>query len=195
MGKKLGGALGQGETALPTGGIGKFDITNFKWWIPSWHEFGIFALAVFLTYWVIQIYQYSNVETKIMRESRCYKDKHSIKAGGTQYVTATNAQNLPLYSVGYNISGKQMSLECACKEGDIVNTFKNIPTYDLSNNSVSKVATKQCNCDSDLLSASPNVYFTGYPGIVKFMNTASASSANNLSNDPSIDTSYFLPTK
>lgn len=195
MGKKILGGNGPGSET--TGGvkssIGIFEFTNWKWWIPSKHELAIFILAVFLTYWVVQTYQYNSVETKLIRESRCYKDKHSIKAGGTQYVTATNSQNLPLYNVGYNLSGKQVNIECACKEGDIVNTFKNIPIYDLSNNSVSKSTTKQCNCDSDLLSASPNIYYNGYPGIVKFMNTATSASSADLSNDPSIDTSFFLP--
>jgi hypothetical protein len=189
----------QGASTAPTtsgtnaGAVGAFDITNPSWWIPSTHEIAIFVLAVFLTYWVIQIYQYNTVETKIIQESRCYKNKHAIKAGGVQYATATNAQNAPLYTVGYNLSGNQVSLECACKNGDIVNNFKNIPMYDFTNNSVTNTASKQCNCDTDLFSASPNVYFTGYPGIVKFMNTASVS--KNVMNDQNIDTSYFLPTK
>ena len=186
MGKKILGGFPD---------IERFNITNIGWWIPDFWELVIFALAVFLTYWVIQTYQYNSVELKLMNESRCYKDKHSLKAGGIQYATATNSQNLPLYTVGYNLSGKQTTLECACNKGDIVNTFKNIPTYNLLNNSVTKVSEKQCNCDTDLLSASPNIYYNGYPGIVKFMNTASASKSTDLSNDPTIDTSYFLPTK
>ena len=190
MGKKIGG------NPLDAGSItGRFEFTKLQWWIPTFKELALFILAIFLTYWVIQIYQYNNVETKIVKESRCYRDKHAVKAGGTEYVTATNAQNLPLYRVGYNLSGKQMTLECACNQGDIVNTFKNIPVYNLSNNSISRGNEKQCNCDSDLLSESQNIYFTGYPGIVKFMNTAAGSSSNDLTNDPSIDTTYFLPTK
>ena len=179
------------------GVVDRFDITKASWWWPDIVEICVFICAVFLTYWVIQIYQYNTVETKLIKESRCYKDKHSIKSG-IEYVTATNAQNKPLYKVGYNLSGKQSTLECACNKGEIVNNFKNIPMYDLANNSVTKVDVKQCTCDSDLLSASPNIYFNGYPGIVKFMNTATNSTktdSSQLSNDPSIDTSYFLPTK
>jgi len=198
--RRFGGisdAIITGGSAQPLpvdgGKVGQFDITNPSWWIPSLHEIAIFVFAVFLTYWVIQIYQYNTVETKIIQESRCYKNKHAIKAGGIQYATATNAQNQPLYSVGYNLSGKQVNISCACNEGDIVNTFKNIPVYDFTNNSITITPAKQCSCDSDLLSASPNVYFNGYPGIVKFMNTASVS--KNVGHDPNIDTSFFLPTK
>ena len=182
-----------GGAELEAGAIGMYDITKFGWWIPSRYEIAIFVLAVFLTYWVIQIYQYNTVETKIIQESRCYKDKHAVKSGGTQFVTATNAQNAPLYTVGYNLSGKQASIECACNSGDIVNTFENIPVYDFKNNSVVNDNSKQCHCDSDLLAVSPNIYFNGYPGIVKFMNTAVVS--KDPTHDSSVDTSYFLPTK
>ena len=174
------------------GELPNFDFTNPEWWIPGLHEIGIFTLAVFLTYWVFQIYQYNTVETKIIQTSRCYKDKQSIKAGGIQFASATNARNEPLYTIGYNLSGKQTSLECACNKGDIMNTFTNIPVYDLSNNSITKNTTKQCSCDSDLLTASPNVYYSGYPSIVKFMNSASSSTATDINTDNTIDRTFFL---
>jgi hypothetical protein len=97
-----------------------------------------------------------------------------------------------LYTVGYDLPGKQVSIECACKEGNVVNNFTNIPVFDLTNNAITVVPSKQCSCDSALLSASPNIYFNGYPGIVKFMNTASVS--KKPSDDPAVDTTYFLPT-
>jgi hypothetical protein len=188
-------------TPVPdTGGVANknevdYDFTKLRWWIPTFHEIGIFLLFIFLTYWVIQIYQYNKVETNIIQNSRCYRDKHSIKEGGIQYVTATNARNEPLYTVGYNLSGKQTSLECACNTGNIMNTFNGIPIYDMSTNSISKNTTKQCSCDSDLLGASPNVYYNGYPDIVKFMNSTSSSTAQDLNKDNTIDRSYFLGGK
>jgi hypothetical protein len=172
--------------------VGIFDISNLKWWIPKPEEILIFACFVFLTYWLSTIYKYNTVENQVIQTSRCYADNHALKAGNQQYATATNARNAPLYTVSYNLAAKQSSLECACNSGTTVNTFTNIPIFDLTTNSVTIVPQKQCTCDTALLSASPNVYFTGYPGIVKFMNTASIS-ANPL-DDPNIDTTYFLPT-
>ena len=168
----------------------KYDITNIKWWQPSnWQEVAIFILAIFLTYWVVQIYQYNTVQNELIKNSRCYKNKHAVTAG-VQYVTAKNADNKPLYTVGYNLTSKQTSIDCGCKDGTVMNKFS-IPVYDLSTNSVS-VVDKQCACDSPLLSASANIYYDGYPGLIRFMNTASVS--KNIQNDPTIDTSFFLPT-
>jgi hypothetical protein len=189
-----GGATGE----APGGGEGEdsakkiFDITNPSWWWPSLHEIFIFGLAVSITYVLVKMFQYNSVHNQIIATSRCYKDKHAIKSGGVQYATATNARNEQLYTVSYNLSAKQSSLECACKSGEVVNTFKNIPTYDLNTNSISIVPEKQCNCDSALVAPNENIYHTGYPAIVKFMNTAAIS--KNVTNDTNIDTSYFLPT-
>ena len=185
MGKKYGKVSG-GDAPGP------FDLNNIMWWKPSWHEILIFSIAVFFTYWVISIYQYNLVQNKVIQNSRCYKNKQAVKSGGVQYATATNAQNQPMYTVAYNLAGKQTSIECACNTGDVVNNFNNIPVFDLTNNAVTILPTKQCSCDSALLSASPNVYFTGNNGIVKFMNTASVS--KNPLTDVMIDKSYFLPT-
>jgi len=172
------------------GGVSPGDISSLEWWMPeSWHEFLIFLLAVFLTYWVIQIFQYNLVENKLIANSRCYKNNHSIKSG-MQSVTASNSQNKPIYRIDYNLSSKQTGVECACNQGPAIHNLT-IPVYDMMNNSIS-IVKKQCSCDTPLLSASPNIYFNGYPGLVKFMNTASIS--NNVLNDPNIDTSYFLPT-
>jgi hypothetical protein len=197
MPRKNGRMSRGGSLPTPTGGLlpegGKVNpgnITSLEWWMPeNWHEFLIFLLAVFLTYWVIQIFQYNLVENKIIKNSRCYKNNHALQSG-TQYVVASNAQNKPLYRVSYNMASKQTSIDCACHSGPALHALT-IPVYDLVNNSIS-VVKKQCSCDQPLLSASPNIYFSGYPGIVKFMNTASIS--KNVLSDPTIDTSYFLPT-
>jgi hypothetical protein len=186
--------MGKSKTKINSipkiGGVGPADITSIAWWMPeSWHEFAIFILAVFLTYWVIQIYQYNLVENKIVKNSRCYANNHSL-ASGIQYVIGANSQNKPIYKVGYNMTSKQTSVDCACNSGPVLHHLS-IPVYDMTNNAVS-VVNKQCSCDAPLLANSPNIYFNGYPGLVKFMNTASVS--NNPIGDPNIDTSYFLPT-
>ena len=125
----------------------------------------------------------------MVQTSRCYKSNHTLKDGAIQYVTATNARNSPLYTVSYNIPAKETSIECACNSGTTVNTFTNIPIYDFTANNVSILTEKQCQCDTPLLASSPNVYFSGYPDLVRFMNTASVS--NNPQNDPNVDTTFF----
>ena len=168
-----------------------FNITEISWWWPAgWHEILIFVIAVIITYWIYTIYRFNQVESKVVTESRCYANNHALKSGNIQFVTATNARNAPLYKLSYNLASKQTNLDCACGSGTTINKFNNIPVYDLSTNRVSRTATLQCSCDTDLLSASPNIYYTGYPGLVKFMNTASIST--NPNDDPNIDTSYFL---
>ena len=175
--------------AIVDGGVGRFEITNIKWWIPSWQEFFIFIIAAGLTYWLITIYQYNVIENKVVQNSRCYKSNNALKDGAIQYVTATNARNSPLYTVSYNIPAKETSVECACNSGTTVNTFNNIPIYDFTANNVSILTEKQCQCDTALLASSPNVYYNGYPDLVRFMNTASVSS--NPQNDPNVDTTFF----
>jgi len=180
------GELAEGTT---DGGVGRFEFTNIRWWLPSWQEFLIFIIAAGLTYWLITIYQYNVIENKVVQTSRCYKSNHALKDGTVQYVTATNARNSPLYTVSYNIPAKQTTIDCACKSGTTVNTFTNIPIYDFTANNVSILTEKQCQCDTPLLASSPNVYYTGYPDLVRFMNTASVSS--NPQNDPNVDTTFF----
>jgi len=172
--------------------VSQFNLTSIGWWIPSGHEIFIFLISIILLFILVMLFHYNSIQNRVKKESRCLRENKEKTASGVYTVTATNSRNKPLYRVGYNLGAKQYSLECACNPGDVVNTFKNIHVYDMHTNSVQTVTEKQCQCDSYLMDdASGQVYYTGYPGLVQFMNSTTQLSSSDLQKEANV--SFFKP--
>ena len=75
-----------------------------------------------------------------------------------------------MYTVSYNIAKKQSNLQCACQEGSTANAFHNIKMFNFNTKKTSTY-DKYCNCDGQLDQPSASVYFTGHPGLVRYMNS------------------------
>jgi hypothetical protein len=88
---------------------------------------------------------------------------------GAYTVTATDGENNPMYKISYDLAKKQNTVQCACTEGSVANSFRNINVYNLKTKNTEKIQEKYCNCNVDFSSTS--VYFTGHPGLVRFMNS------------------------
>ena len=86
---------------------------------------------------------------------------------------------------------KTYSVDCACKSGPVTNTYPNIDVYNLETRQTMRIPQKICNCDKQYyVPGYDSIYFSGYPGVTRFMNSAST-----IGNDSDVqtqaDTSFF----
>lgn len=134
---------------------------------------------------------YNNIQLRVKKESACYRDKTTTTQNGVFYATATNQHRDPMYKVGYNFGAKTFSVDCACAEGTVANTFPKVDVFNLSTQQVQTIDSQMCSCDKQLYNPTTDtVYFTGYPGVVRFMNTASLYSSGSDKQKLS-DTTFF----
>lgn len=162
-----------------------------SYWVPTARELFLYVVLLLVTYLFGALMYYNSIQMRVRKESVCYRDKSSSKSNDSFYATATNQNKDPLYKVGYNFGTKTYSVECACPEGKVANTFPNIDVFNLSTQTVQTIDSKMCSCDKQLYNPTTDtVYFTGYPGLVRFMNTASLYSSGEEKQKKS-DTTFF----
>lgn len=141
------------------------------YWTPSFTELLIYLLLWTLIFVLAVLLHYTSIQQAVRRDSRCLRAKQLGRAGGQYTVQASNKTNQPLYQVGYDLTAKEFTLNCACKEGKVVNTFRNIPVYNMKTQSSDTVKEKLCACDQLYFNSGDSVYYSGYPGLVSFMNS------------------------
>ena len=89
---------------------------------------------------------------------------------GVYTVNAYNKDNEPLYKVTYNTETSDVTVDCACKPGTAVSTFRNIKYFNLRDpaNGNQVVPEKLCECQKPL-NNDERVYYRGYPGLIRYM--------------------------
>jgi len=133
--------------------------------------FIIFAIIIF----IIFLFQYNSIQREV-RAGRCYKMNDSGSMLGTYNVTAKNNRNEDLYKVEYNLDARSYSLSCACKPGDSVNNFRNIKVFDIQQTpAAERTVEKSCQCEKPLLGVDNTVYYSGYPGVARYMRDGDSS--------------------
>lgn len=147
------------------------------WFVPSPYEFFTFLMLISLFIILVTFFHYSGVQRYVKKNSRCLMERQKNSMSGIYTVTANNRENKPLYKVSYDLTGKEYTVECACKEGKYTNQFNSINVYDLKRQLSDTIDKKLCQCSESL--NTDRVYYSGYPGLVRFMNTG--------------DTSFFNP--
>lgn len=152
--------------------------TRNAWFMPTPYEFFTFIFLILLFIILVSFFHYSGIQRHVKKNSRCLAERQRNSVSGIYTVTANNKDNKPLYKVSYDLTGKEYSVECACKEGKYTNQFNTINVYDMKRQSSDIIDKKFCQCDS--LLDTERIYYAGYPGLVRFMNTG--------------DTSFFTPT-
>jgi hypothetical protein len=145
------------------------------WFVPSFTEFLTFAAIILLLFIMFSLFHNNSVQVAVRKNSRCLRAKDIGRTKGQYIATAMNKQNQNLYRVGYDLSSTQTTLECACPQGKVANTFRNIPLYNLSTQTATNVKEKLCSCDQLYHREGESVYYSGYPGIVSFMNSGDLS--------------------
>jgi hypothetical protein len=162
-------------------------------------EIVLFVLVLTAIYIISALWFYNTVQLRINNESQCYLAKQSVSNTGSYIATATNENGNKLYKVVYNMPAKSFKVECACTPGNVTNTYPNIDVYNLQTQQTMRIANQICPCDKQYyVPGYDKIYYSGYPGITRFMNTAST-----IQNDEDVqtqaDTSFFQaalnPTK
>ena len=134
-------------------------------------ELILFGVIVFFVILFSRLFFYDMVQREVRQTSRCIRERSEFARAGTFSVLAKNALNLPLYKVQYDLKNKRSSVECACKSGEVVNAFTNIPYYDFNSKKSATIPEKLCECESNLqANANSSVYYSGTPGVIRFMN-------------------------
>jgi hypothetical protein len=159
----------------------------------STYYFGEFLLNLFFILLIIIIsiiLYWDNINTKVSKNSRCKKQLEIIdKSKGVYSVDAKDKNNNLLFQINYVLGAKRNSVECKCKEGDVVNTFRQIPIRDLQSvseneESKNKVIDKKCLCDRyyDTGITSTDIIYEGDPGLIRYNDTRDSTFFDNYYN-------------
>jgi len=162
-----------------------------QWWLPELRELFLYVVVILLLYLFGALMYYNNIQQRVKATSSCYKNNNSV-SNGSYVANAVDKNNHPLYNVSYNFPAKSYSVDCACTPGNVANTYPNIDVFNLATQTVQTIPNKMCSCDQQYYNPGTNdtIYFTGYPRVVRFMNTA-ALYANPTDKNAKADTTFF----
>ena len=154
-------------------------------------EIVIFILLMTALYIITALLFYNQVQLKINTTSQCYLARKAVTSNGTYSATAQNGKGEALYKVGYNMPSKSYSVNCACPAGSVTNTFPDVDVYNLQTQQTMRIPNQVCGCDKQYYTPGyDSIYYSGYPGVTRFMNTASlVSKAEDVQSKA--DTSFF----
>lgn len=156
----------------------------------STYYIGEFLLNFFFILLIIIIsiiIYWDSINARVSNNSRCKKQLDLVDKSNSVYtVDAKDKNDNKLFEIQYVLGAKRNSVECKCKEGDIVNTFREIPIRDLKSvsdneESKNKVIDKKCLCDRyyDTGISNTDVIYEGDPGIIRYMDTKDSTFFNN----------------
>ena len=137
-------------------------------WKPTASELLLFTVFIFISIFLIFMIHYHLIQKKVRAESRCLREAEQYATGSEYKITASDKRNSDLYNLTYNFDTKQTTVNCACKDGKTLNSFKNIPYYDLRLNASKALDNFSCYCDKAYDHPSMSVYFKGHPGLIRY---------------------------
>jgi len=136
--------------------------------INDWLELLLFIITVVLIIIIIDLITNTLIQSKVKKESRCYRDKQLNRPGYGQYVASGYATNgVEIFKVIYDFSAKTYTIEQVCKKGNVINRIE-VPVYDISTYTQNMVI-KNFECEQQFDVNTNGIIYKGYPGIVKFM--------------------------
>ena len=101
-----------------------------------------------------------------VKSSRCYLPASTLNK---IHLVAKDKYDEPMYKVKYDLKKRSASIKCACTEGDIINTFRNINYFDI-NYYKTKSKDLNCSCSEKFnLVEKLNTYYYGTPGLIRYM--------------------------
>lgn len=148
--------------------------------LPTFRELLLFIIIIVVVVLAIKLIQSTIVQKYIRETSRCYRARNNNQLNGVYTVYAKNEKNEQIYKVSYDMNAKSYNLECACEQGNVVNKFSDIKVYDLKDTSgypLRTIPEKICPCSK--MVEPQRVYYSGYPDLIRFMNTEDTSFFNN----------------
>lgn len=153
--------------------------TKTSWWMPSLSEFITFVVLMSVLFLMVVFFHYSAIQKQVKMTSRCYSAKQKALVGGKYLVTANNQQNQPVYRVGYDLGAKSYTVDCACNPGNTPVTIPSIKVFNMRSMNDDYVKDKICQCDQYVYNPGDQLNYSGYPAIVRYMNTNDASFFTN----------------
>jgi len=154
-------------------------------------EVVLFILLLTSIYVLTALIFYNEIQLKINTSSQCYLAKKAVTSTGAFTAIAQNGTGNSLYRVSYDMPSKSYSVDCACRSGDVTNTYPNIDVYNLETRQTMRIPQKICKCDKQYyVPGYDSIYFSGYPGVTRFMNSASTI-GNAADVQTQADTSFF----
>ena len=154
-------------------------------------EVVLFILLLSAIYILTALIFYNDIQLKLHTSSQCYLAKKAVTSTGAFTATAQNGTGSSLYTVSYDMPSKKYSVDCACRSGDVTNTYTNIDVYNLETRQAMRIPQKICKCDKQYyVPGYDSIYFSGYPGVTRFMNSASTI-AKDSEVQIQADTSFF----
>jgi len=140
----------------------------------------ILLIISYIFYWDI-------LNKQIIKNSKCKNNLDFINGEKKYYyVTAKDENNVPLYSVKYNMVTKKASIDCKCPTGEQTNSFNKIKVYDKSATEGQKSLVKsiECKCDKsypikDVTNTDPNIYYSGNQFLINYMEQSNTITGSN----------------
>jgi hypothetical protein len=130
-------------------------------------ELFLFVITVVLVVIIVELFNYTGIQRRIKNESRCYRDRVLNRQGvGIFTAKARSKDGEDIYEIKYDFGAKTYTITQLAKAGPVQNKIV-IPVYDLRTNTPTEVV-KYFECEKDF-GTSQGVIYTGYTGIVKFM--------------------------
>ncbi len=128
----------------------------------------LFTISISLIVIIVMLFHYTNINRRIINESRCYIEKQDSNIGSGIYkVTAYTSNGDELYEVLYDIGAKTYVINQKCEEGTIQNKVT-VRVYDLQRRMVDKV-DKILSCTKNYELNIKIPYYRGDPALVRFM--------------------------
>jgi hypothetical protein len=154
-------------------------------------EIVLFILLMTSIYVITALIFYNQIQLDINTKSQCYLSRKAVTSTGAFTATAQNGKGNSLYTVSYDMPSKSYSVDCSCPSGSVTNTYPNVDVYNLQTQKTMRITNKVCGCDKQYYTPGyDQIYFSGYPGVTRFMNTASLiSETSNIQSEA--DTSFF----
>lgn len=146
-----------------------------SWWVPSITEVITFVVLMTVLFLMVMFFHYSAIQKQVKKSSRCYATKQKAVVGGKYMITANNTQNKPVFRVGYDLGAKMYNVDCACNPGNVPVTIPSIKAFNMRSMEDDYIKDKICQCDEYVYGAGDRLNYTGYPDIVRYMNTNDAS--------------------
>ena len=138
-------------------------------WLPKdFTEILLFSITIALIIIITSLIHYTTINSRIQKESRCYRDKQDSNIGqGVYQLSAYTKDGTIIYAVTYDVGAKQYTIEQKCPGGEVQNKVS-IRVYDLGRKQMDRVE-KIFECDKNYSLRDATLYYRGDPGLVRFM--------------------------
>lgn len=132
----------------------KIDV-NKAFPFPTINEVILYVLILILFIIICVLFHNNTITLLVNNKSRCVLERKN-KDKNDYIITGFNDNNMPLYSLLYNLDKKEYKTSCACNPGQAVIKFPSIKQYNYAHMSdstkpaVLDTILPDCNCDNGL---------------------------------------------